>query len=517
MPLSVIARSRFARRALIVLSLMALVCTPVAPVSADAEMYVVSGTLTTTLGQPKLDLEINLYELSESGEQGDLIQTVNPFGTGNARFEFSAVEGGRSYRVKTADHAGSFESEAYDFELNGDQHLDVAIATKKRFHATIEASGEPAAGAVVRLLRWDGEKEIDDLGLESTVGEDGNWFSPPVRDGLYKAKLMLDGTPWVMPVPYLFTGTGPTKSFILDSSASRVQISARIEPMYTAGSIKGRVVDSRGNGIDGVRVDAIAVGGDSGSEMKSAESDETGYWEVPSLISGYYKVKYSNAGRKLDEYHGGVSSQAESRSMTVLAKSVRDLGEVVLEDPGVVAGRVSSRVAGALKGVTVRAFPINKGIRSEVADGEATVNSDGRYAIQGLRGATSYRLRFVDPSGRLKAAWSPVVEVQENHERTLSTVTLVAVPKKSASVQVSARSAKKKATFTVTVKASGVTPTGKVTVKLGTKSLKTVKLKNGKATIKVTRQKKGSRTYRIVYSGDERVATKSVARKVKIK
>jgi hypothetical protein len=85
-------------------------------------------------------------------------------------------------------------------------------------------------------------------------------------------------------------------------------------------------------------------------------------------------------------------------------------------------------------------------------------------------------------------------------------------------VKVSAKGARKKATLKVSVTARGVTPTGRITIRLGSKKLKTVTLKGGKATVTLTRQKKGKRTYTIVYPGDGMVRAKTVnSKKVAIR
>jgi hypothetical protein len=60
-----------------------------------------------------------------------------------------------------------------------------------------------------------------------------------------------------------------------------------------------------------------------------------------------------------------------------------------------------------------------------------------------------------------------------------------------------------KVTATITVKTvNGLVPTGKVTLKKGTKTLGSATLKNGKATIKFSIAKKGSYTLKAKYAGD---------------
>jgi hypothetical protein len=93
---------------------------------------------------------------------------------------------------------------------------------------------------------------------------------------------------------------------------------------------------------------------------------------------------------------------------------------------------------------------------------------------------------------------------------------LSAVVKAPTSLTVAAKPAKKKVTLTITVKAAGPVPTGTVAIKSGSKVLKTVALKNGKGTVKLT-GKKGRHTYTIVYAGNSVDASRTVIEHTKMK
>jgi hypothetical protein len=85
---------------------------------------------------------------------------------------------------------------------------------------------------------------------------------------------------------------------------------------------------------------------------------------------------------------------------------------------------------------------------------------------------------------------------------------------------VKATGAKKKATFKVTVTSKGVKASkikGKVAVSLNGKQIKTATVKNGKATVVVTKQKKGAKAYTVTYLGKGSLGASAKTVKVKVK
>ena len=75
----------------------------------------------------------------------------------------------------------------------------------------------------------------------------------------------------------------------------------------------------------------------------------------------------------------------------------------------------------------------------------------------------------------------------------------------------------KKGKGTVTVTASGATPTGKVTIKEGSKTLASGTLKGGKVTITLPKLSKGKHSLKAVYGGDALVAGSSTSFSIKQK
>ncbi|MBA4607009.1 hypothetical protein H1W00_00780 [Aeromicrobium sp. Marseille-Q0843] len=85
---------------------------------------------------------------------------------------------------------------------------------------------------------------------------------------------------------------------------------------------------------------------------------------------------------------------------------------------------------------------------------------------------------------------------------------------------VKAKAGKRTATVTIAVKAPGAAKSrmnGKASIYAKGKRIKTVNVKNGKATIKIAKQKKGKRTYTVRYSGNWMITSSSKSLKIAIR
>ncbi|MET0467422.1 MAG: hypothetical protein ABWZ87_01645 [Aeromicrobium sp.] len=84
---------------------------------------------------------------------------------------------------------------------------------------------------------------------------------------------------------------------------------------------------------------------------------------------------------------------------------------------------------------------------------------------------------------------------------------------------VRARAGKRTATVTIAIKAPGVAKSrihGKASIYAKGKRIKTVDVRNGKATIKIAKQKLGKRTYTVRYSGNRVITSSSKSLKIAI-
>ena len=135
----------------------------------------------------------------------------------------------------------------------------------------------------------------------------------------------------------------------------------------------------------------------------------------------------------------------------------------------------------------------------------------GKAVAGGSR--TTYKLTTAD---RGKAIAVRVTGKKAGYTSRAMTTKSTAVVRLTPSVTVSAKPGTAKVAFVITVKASGVTPSGKVTIKDGTKVIKTLTLSKGKASSTFTKLKKGNHAYSFSYAGDAKVAPKYVTKKVRI-
>ncbi|GAA2087302.1 hypothetical protein IDH50_16110 [Aeromicrobium tamlense] len=139
----------------------------------------------------------------------------------------------------------------------------------------------------------------------------------------------------------------------------------------------------------------------------------------------------------------------------------------------------------------------------------------GEYPIPGATGRT-FRVREADVDQEISVRATPT---RLGYEAPV----LLASPR-----TIRARSAfayrvkpgKGKATVTIAIKAPGVGQArihGKASIYAKGKRIKTVNVRNGKATIKVARQKKGKRTYTVRYSGNRVIVSSQKSFKIAIR
>lgn len=135
-----------------------------------------------------------------------------------------------------------------------------------------------------------------------------------------------------------------------------------------------------------------------------------------------------------------------------------------------------------------------------------------------IKGATkrTYGLTTADQGKRISVR---VTAARFGYSPTTveSTRTAAIARKLTPSISVSTTVSSRRPTFTVRLSATGATPTGRVVVKLKSRQLAVATVRSKRAVLRLPTQKKGRFTYTIVYSGDAKVASRSVTRTIVIR
>jgi len=288
--------------------------------------------------------------------------------------------------------------------------------------------------------------------------------------------------------------------------------------------VEGRLVWSDGSAAAGVTIVTHIKEAEGAHEGWSYTSDASGRFRFPIYAgsSRQYAMMFLGArgGTNFTEYYEKATSLSSAKRFTLAAGQTLRLGEIPV-GCGTTCPAASTPVtidpapAGAAPrtGSTTRVGQLQSVSTSAPAGTSVAVQwyRNGRTIAGAAR--PSYRLRPADVGREVTVRVSYARSGYNTYRVLTSAVTKTRTARPTLAVK--ARGAKKTAVFTVRVRATGATPTGKVTVRTGGKP-RTVKLRNGRAVVRVGKLKPGKRTFRIVYSGGNGVAGTSVARKVRI-
>jgi len=243
-----------------------------------------------------------------------------------------------------------------------------------------------------------------------------------------------------------------------------------------------------------------------------AAGSSTGTVQVPTRTAGSLPL----SAIFLPNLAGVGASTSPVVDLTVTAPVTPTPTPTVTTKPVVAVASTTNAVVSA-KPVVGRSFTVTASVSASKTPAGTVAFYDGSKKLGNVKVAsakakltwkatkTSYAIKAVFTSSSpstVKSSTSAVVTVKV--AKATPTVSVVA-PRSVAKG--------KYASLTVKVSATGVTPTGKVTVKDGKKSVKTVTLKNGKATVKLPKLKAGKHKLVVTYSGSSTVAGKSSAAK----
>jgi hypothetical protein len=558
--------SRLAPRLLVsFIAALSLLLGPLAFSPAHAATVSVSGVIEVLEGESALKASVWIEQWVADGQNGGRWEDRGTSTADeNGAYRFENVQSGKDYRVVSDGPANETDgfgrkygtAETANFEVTD---VPVTVPTLKlRVGGTISgvttADGDTTGFENVRVVaarfldgRYQYEREVES-------GEGGTYSVIGLRDGVYQLRFDAKGylSEYFDNVMVDDDATGFQTVTIKDGNVVVGKDASLTEAAVVSGQVSGP-----DGALSGIIVSAYRkVVDEDGPRWESfqryASTDDEGMFAIDDLPAGTYRIGFVDyEGEFVEEFYNDKAAvdAAGVVEFTLAAGDTQADINAVLAPAGAISGTLTGPTGDALDYGCAYALGTVDGQYRELGIPGFSEGSD-EYIIRGLAAGT-YKVRFADCSGSgtlapeyfdnqatLAAAREITVVAREtvrDINGSLAPMPVVAPPvvappapysppaapkpvaKKSATVKVDAKGAKKKATLTITVKASGVTPSGKVTIKLGGKTLKTLTLKGGKAKVTLTKQKKGSRTYKIAYSGDSKVRAKSTTSVVKIK
>lgn len=374
-------------------------------------------------------------------------------------------------------------------------------------------SGDPIPDASVQVFPVVGQGIDGDGSVYASMAEDGSFVAEDLAPGSYKVQIRDDNGNHVSEYydNAVDVATAKPVNVTKGGGADLGTIG-----LATGAKMHGVVQDDAGSAIPDRQVYALRVLKDGSSDYSNAydaTTDESGAYLFQGLPTGSYKVQLAGDYEEyFAQFYNNRPSDETADPVGVVLGDDIDLGTSTLERKSEITGLVRDAADKTIDDILVDAYRVRDG----VVDTEPTdyaysgaFDGPGEFTLRDLHAGT-YRLVVKDGERIYRGKTLEDVSVGPGETISIGDIVLTKAPKVAASVKVSATGGKKKATFTIQVKASGFDPTGKVTVKLGSKTLKSATLKDSRAKITVTGQKKGKRSYTVVYSGDKHVLARTV-------
>ncbi|MET1062039.1 MAG: carboxypeptidase regulatory-like domain-containing protein [Aeromicrobium sp.] len=519
LPTTVTRRPIAGRLVVPVIAALSLLFGPLAFLPAQAATFTISGTVQGEDGEgavgPVADAVVKLEEYDPYDDQYYSADEVTTDEAG--AFTFGSQAGSKKYRVRVA--ADGFASQAFVFTLTAKKTLAITLTDGGTISGHVAEAGTDALvpGAFIRAFPWDGT-DIDYEGrVMGSVDEEGNFVLEGVAPGSYKVQV--DDWDGVHVMEYYNDATDVASAATV---AVREGDDTALDPITLAvgASFTGKVVDDgQGQVVEPAVFAYRMVDGEPDySNAYQGHPDDEGSYTIGGLPAGDYKISLSeNTYHYFDQFYPNKPTIEEAVVQPMELGDTKDLGTAVLERSASVTGVVMKSATSVFQDALVEAHRVVDGTVEGEPSEYRYSDENGEFRFRALHAGT-YRLKYRDGLHRYKDQLGPEFKVAAGGTFDAGTVTMVPVPKVAASVTVSGKGGTKKATLTIKVTAKGVTPTGRVTVKLGSKTLKTVALRSGRATVALTKQKKGKRVYKVIYAGDSKVLAKTVnTQKITIK
>ena len=508
----------------------------------DAEMVrpgVLGGTVTNKFGDPLSNIQVEAFTDVEPGPDvvwaavGDFTVTDSSGGylmrlpTGSYRLHYGHRPGAEvTYLPEWYDDADSLAS-APDVAVTNEQTTtipDVALSLGGRISGSLTDQSD----ALVFGMWATAFKQGQDDGGQTTWTQEASVL--PTEAGAYSLGGLTPGTYRVgfsnstSSVGYLpefyddVTSLDDATDIVVDPEEQVAGIDAVVTATAT---ITGNV-SSATFFRQTVRVEAYSSP-DGGATWQLAQtyagdaftdSYSNGDYILRGLPPGTYRVKFDEdaPGELQTEFYDDVTTIEAASDITVVAGESRSLGDTLLTDEP--APPIGNTAPPTLSGVPL------VGSRLTVQSGSWTPTGvDLAYqwlrngaAIGGATGPTR-TLTLADRGAVISAR---VTATKAGHVAASKTTAPSARVRSTSSITVVAEPGRRRVFFRLTVASRQIVPTGSIVVLRGTRTLTTLRLSRGVATVTLRSQPRGPRVYTFRYSGDLKVAASSATRRVTI-
>lgn len=345
----------------------------------------ISGVVLDDLNRPISGVEVAAENFDEfffvNSGQSDV----------NGRYTISGLPTG-SYRVRTFSQDSRIVNEFYDNVISDFLATPVKVTAPNNTSGIdfVLESGGFISGTVVDSNNQPIENihvdvEVFDTGVFVNAGRTnmkGEYTVTGLPEGVYRVKTSSDNAGFTdkyyddvidfeLATPVKVTNAGTSNiNFVLE----------------IGGSVSGVVLDTQGQPISGINVDAEDF--DSDFFVKGAVTDVRGGYTITGLASGRYRIK-TNAEDSIftNEYYDNVFDRSLATAVTVVSPNNTGGIDFVLGSGGSISGNVFDFSGKPMQGVEliVEDFDGNFFVKN----GKTDVN--GQYLISGLATST-YRV-----------------------------------------------------------------------------------------------------------------------------
>jgi 5-hydroxyisourate hydrolase-like protein (transthyretin family) len=489
---STTTRSR-TRRWVAALAGIALLPAPWLASPAQAATATISGVVSTKsqAAPTPVPLEgatVQLLNADADSSEEALVGTQVTLADG--AYQFANVPQGARYYVKFSKGSAYARAQTAIFKLSADAVRNTTLAKSASVTGRVlDPDNRPVSKANVWLVAGGTEH------MRVTTNSAGEFTINQFEPGTYEVFI------W-------FTSGSLRDQLVRHGGSSLIPMGDEAPvnlgdiKLSRGGSMTGRVRNASGKPVSKVEVTVERQGnGPVEWSHRTVMTNSSGKWTAQGLPAGRYTVHLRGPDRYLPSVVRTKNGQRAARIPVAEGEkvTVRDIrlyrsakAQVTVRDP---QGK-------RLADVWIQVREVRGGKVYSKNVGSISSHERGIYDISGLQHGRKYMLRIIDESGRHNPISSKRF-VANAHK-----VTVVRIPRFSRvakvipKVSVDATSEGSTVTMRVRARSSARTLSGTVRVFSGSREIARERLLSRKATLTLTNQKPGTRSYSVKYSGD---------------